>query len=75
MTFGGGVKALRSTLNAILASVRQPASTPSRPNGLSPGFATIRSATSRWNISVRLWNNGGQGSAVSQPTSSGVAML
>ena len=38
----------------------------------SPGAATMRSATSRWNISISLSYQGGQGSAVSQSTSSAV---
>ena len=42
---------------------------------LLPGAATMRSATSRWNISVRLSHQGGHGSAESQPTRSGVATL
>jgi hypothetical protein len=75
VTFGGGTKALRSTLKAMRAVVRQPQSTPSRPYCVSPGAATMRSATSRWNISVRLSNHGGHGSAVSQPISSGVPIL
>ena len=37
--------------------------------------ATMRSATSRWNIRVMLSYQGGQGSALSQPMRSGVAML
>ncbi len=57
------------------ASVRQPESTPSRPYALSPGLATIRSATSRWNIRVRLSNQAGQGSCESHPVNSGVAIL
>ena len=53
VTFGGGVKACGGTSKAILASVRQPARTPSRAIGCRlPGLATMRSATSRWNISV-----------------------
>ena len=39
------------------------------------GRATIRSATSRWNIRVKLSKKLGQGSTVSQPVSSGVAIL
>ena len=38
-------------------------------------YATIRSATSRWNISVADAHHAGHGSARSQPTSSGVATL
>src|SRR4029453_10414274 len=51
VTLGGGTNAERATSNRILASVRHPASTERRPYAFVPGAATIRSATSRWNIS------------------------
>ena len=54
-TFGGGVKARGETSKSSLASVRHCARTARRPNDFDPGGATMRSATSRWNISVRLW--------------------
>ena len=41
----------------------------------SPGAATMRSATSFWNISVRLDQNGGQAAGVSQRTRSSVPTL
>src|ERR1700722_1578327 len=47
VTLGGGTKADGATSNMIFASVRQPARTARRPYGFSPGFATMRSATSR----------------------------
>ena len=75
VTLGGGTKAEGATSNMIFASVRQPASTARRPNGLSPGLATMRSATSRWNISTIMSNHGGHGSVPSQRTSSAVEML
>src|SRR5262245_37914285 len=53
VTLGGGTNAERATSNRILASVRHPASTERRPYDFVPGAATIRSATSRWNISSR----------------------
>ena len=56
-------------LAAPLRQHRQPAV------GLLPGAATMRSATSRWNISVSLSYQGGQGSAVSHFISSAVPML
>jgi hypothetical protein len=42
---------------------------------LEPGFAAMRSATSRWNIKTSRSYHGGHGSAESHETSSGVAML
>ena len=72
---GGGTKAEGETSNMIFASVRQPASTARRPYCSSPGVATMRSATSRWNISTIVSNHGGHGSVPSQRTSSAVAML
>ena len=75
VTFGGGTKAEGAMSNRIFASARQPASTESRPYVFDPGFATMRSATSRWNIRTSRSYQGGQGSAVSQPTSRAVAIL
>ena len=40
-----------------------------------PGAATMRSATSFWNISTMRAYHGGQGSLSSQPMSSSVATL
>ena len=54
------------------------ASPPAPPAGhrpCRPGAATMRSATSRWNISISASYQGGHGSTVSQPTSSAVAIL
>ena len=75
VTLGAGTKALGATSNMILASVRQPANTASRPYASSPTLATIRSATSRWNISTMVSYQGGHGSALSQPVRRTVAML
>src|SRR5262245_17424429 len=75
VTFGGGTNAERATSNKILASVRQPAKTDNRPYDFFPGVATIRSATSRWNISNNESYQGGQGSTVSQSTKRAVAIL
>ena len=55
VTFGGGMKALGDTSNRSLASVRQVLKTARRPYSRgSSGVATIRNATSRWNMSVML---------------------
>src|SRR6185312_4903064 len=75
VTLGGGTNADGATSKRILASVRQPASTARRPYDLPPGLATMRSATSRWNISTIASYQGGHGSIVSQFTKSAVAML
>ena len=45
------------------------------PAAALPGAATMRSATSFWNMRVRLGHQGGHGSADSQRTRSGVATL
>ena len=41
----------------------------------APGFATMRCATSFWNINVSDCQKGGHSRGVSQPTSSSVPML
>ena len=53
--------------------VRHCASTETRPYALLPGAATMRSATSRWNMSTMRAYHGGHGSLSSQPVSSSVA--
>ena len=76
VTFGGGTKADGCDVeqDLRLACASRPAPTAGR-SCLLPGGATMRSATSRWNISTSRSNHGGQGSVVSHDTSSGVAML
>src|SRR5690606_4035953 len=80
ITLGGGVKALRWTFIASLAVERHCASTARRPYALVPGAATMRWATSCWNISVRLVQRGGQACSCpfapdSQPVNSAVPTL
>ena len=75
VTFGGGREGARRQSNRIRASQRQP---PGRQAGhrlFEPGLATMRSATSRWNISVSEGIARRPRLVVSQPISSGVAML
>ena len=72
VTLGGGTKAAGETSNRILVSARQFGEhrrAGHRPR--RPALATMRSATSRWNISTMMSYQGGHGSVVSQPTSSG----
>ena len=73
--FGGGTKALRETSNRIFGFVRHCGEDrkPSVRFGIGPGDDAL--ATSRWNISVRLIQNGGQCGTVSHFTSSAVPML
>ena len=59
----------------IFGSARHCTSNASRPYALEPGFATIRSATSFWNIKVRLSQNGGHLGVDSQRTSNSVPTL
>ena len=75
VTLGGGTKFDGCTSNRIFACVRHEASTDRRPYCLPPGEATMRSATSRWNISTSRSYQGGQSSADSHFTSRAVAML
>ena len=67
VTFGGGTKARRRDVEQDLrlgAPAGEHGRAGRRPS--LPGAATMRSATSRWNISTSRSYQGGHGSAVSQ---------
>ena len=76
VTFGGGVERLRRHVELDhWRLARQPREHAEPTIGAVARRAQIRSATSRWNISVSariIWR---PGLGLSQPTSSGVAML
>src|SRR5690348_16819992 len=59
VTFGGGTKAERLTVMARRGFDLHWAATDRRPYASLPGEATIRSATSFWNISVSELHQGG----------------
>ena len=61
VTLGGGTKAERRRHRRAIRASRPPAAEHAEPavTPCRPASATMRSATSRWNISVRLSKNGG----------------